>query len=265
MRRACIILFFFVLGIPTLWAQSDLVFMLNNEGRLIAIPRYFTYEYKAPELSYKTYTPASTRLIDDMLKAYQPSTPVKLDERPMNMQIRSTAYRPFYNAYTSMLRRVSPVAFDFAETELVALNENFTFAVTGRQDSWPGAGGITSITPSLTWHNETFDVSGGGFAARYFTPFNASPELVTGGYLHAGAQVTDWLKVNAWGQRAHYYGKERYNPHMIMNPFFYHNAIGTSLEFKIKDHFGVGAGVQYEFNPMQRKWERQILLFPVFH
>lgn len=205
-------------------------------------------------------------MIDDMLKAYEPApTTTKLDERPMDMQVMSSAYMPFYNEYAPMLRRSSPMAFDFREVEFFPLNENLTFVVAGQQQTWPGLGGQTDISTALSWHSGPWQVTGGGFAGRYFTPFNSSPELVSGANLRASYQATDWLKINTWGQYAGYNSTERRNPHMIMSPYFYHNSIGTSLEFKVNENFGVGAGIQYDFNPMNRKWERQILVFPVFY
>jgi len=158
------------------------------------------------------------------------------------------------------------MAFDFEEVEFIPLNENFMLSVSGWQRTWPGAGGITSINPGKTWHSGAWAIGGGGYAARYYTPFNISPEFVAGANLHASFQATDWLKLNAWGQYAHYYGNnEQNNPHMLMNPFFYHISIGSSFEIKLNKDFSVGAGMQYEYNPMRRNWDRQILIFPVFH
>ncbi|MDD2436717.1 MAG: hypothetical protein PHG27_05785 [Massilibacteroides sp.] len=264
MKQIIIILFFLALG-NGLKAQADFTFMLNKEGKLIALPRKDRIELNIPIFFYKSYTPASTRMVDDLLNAYNPVTVSNLDERPMDMQVLSGAYKPFFNEYAPMLRRVSPMAFDFKETELLPINENLTFAVTGQQQTWPGMGGLTSINPALIWQSGAWEIGGGGFAARYYTPFNASPEFVSGVNLHTGFQATDWLKVNMWGQYAGYNNNERKNPHMLLSPYFYHNSVGTSLEFKLNENFGVGTGIQYEFNPMRNKWERQFLLFPIFY
>lgn len=264
MKKVYLLLFFFSLGVQVMSAQSEFRFILNKEGKIIAIPKMEHFEFNIPEFSYKSYTPASTRMIDDMLKAYEPASNSKLDERPMDMQILSGAYEPFYNEYAPMIRRVSPTAFDFREVEFFPLNENLTFAILGQQQTWPGLGGTTTVDARLVWANGPWQVDGGGFASRYYTPYNLSPKLVTGVNLHASLQATDWLKIHSWGQFAGYSGKEWSNPHMLMNPHFHHNSIGTALEFKLNENFGVGAGVQYDFNPMKNKWERQVILFPVF-
>ena len=51
---------------------------------------------------------------------------------------------------------------------------------------------------------------------------------------------------------------------MLRNPFFYHTQIGVAMEFKITDNFWMGAGVNYEYNPVRRKMEPQFLVYPVF-
>jgi hypothetical protein len=250
---------------PFLYAQSDFTFMLNKEGKLIALPKRVHFDFNIPQAAYKSYTPATTRMIDEVLKNYAPVTNPKLDERPIDMQTSSQAYEPLYHPHAHMLRRVSPTAFDFHEVEYFPLNENFTFVVSGRQQTWPGLGGQTTVNTALNWQSGSWQIDGSGFAGRYFTPFNPSPEFVSGANIHTSFQATDWLKLNAWGQYAGYNSTERRNPHMLMSPFFYHNSFGTAVEFKLNENFGMGAGVQYDFNPMNRKWERQVLLFPVFY
>ena len=51
---------------------------------------------------------------------------------------------------------------------------------------------------------------------------------------------------------------------MLRNPFFYHTQVGGAMEFKITDNFWMGAGVNYEYNPVRRKMEPQFLVYPVF-
>lgn len=265
MNKVRVFLLFLLIGVQGLYAQSDFTFMLNKEGKIIALPKRINFEFNIPEASYKSYTPATNRIINEMLKNYEPVSNIKLDERPIDMQIMSSAYKPFYNAYTPMLQRVSPTAFDFREIEFLPINDHLNFVVGGQQQTWPGLGGQTMANAGLNWQSGDWTIGGGGFAGRYFTPFNQSPEFVGGVNLHTSYQATDWLKFNAWGQYAGYNNTERRNPHMVMSPYFYHNNFGTSVEFKVNKNFGVGAGVQYDFNPMIRKWERQILVFPVFY
>lgn len=265
MKRICVFLLFFFLGVQVLHAQSDFTFMLNKEGKLIALPKRINFDFNIPEASYKSYTPSIARIKHDVLKHYEPGVTPILDERPMDMQVLSLAYEPFYNVYSPMLKRVSPTAFDFNEVEFFPINENLTFVVGGQQQTWPGLGGQTIAHASIYWQDGPWTIGGGGFGGRYFTPFNPSAEFVGGVNAHASYQATDWLKFNAWGQYAGYNSNERNNPHMLMSPYFYHNNFGTSVEIKVNKNFGVGAGVQYDYNPMVRKWQRQFLVFPVFH
>ncbi|MEG1749550.1 MAG: hypothetical protein RRZ65_09620 [Tannerellaceae bacterium] len=264
MKRIYLLLVFLLLVLSA-GAQSDLEFMLNKEGRLTAIPRRQTYALNIPKFSFKSYTPSTTRELDARLRHFNPEAPTRLDERPMDMQILSSAYQPYFNVFAPMLRQVSPMALDFNEITFVPINDNWSVLVHGWQSTWPGVGGITSINPSLRWQSGAWTVSGGAFAGRYFTPFNASPGFMGGVNTHVSYQATDWLKLNTWAQYANYSTNEKNNPHMLLNPFYYHTNVGGSMEFKINDDFGFGVGMQYEFNPIKRKMEPQIFAFPAFH
>lgn len=244
-------------------AQSEFSFILNKEGKIIAIPKNKTYELNIPKFSYKTFTPSGTRDIDIKLRKFMPDIPqTGLAERPMDMQISSAAYQPFFNVYTPMIREVSPMALDFNETYMKRLNESFDLIANGVQYTWPGAGGMTILNTGLSWHNDNWRIYGGGFGGRFFTPFNPSPGITAGFNAQVEYQATDWLLLRGWGQYA-YYADEYRNPHMLENPFFYHSQVGAAFEVKINENIGVGAGINYEYNPARRRMEPQFLIFPV--
>lgn len=245
-------------------AQSDFSFILNKEGKIIVLPKNKTYELNIPKASYKTFTPAGTRDIDIKLREFTPDIPhTSLQERPMDMQISSAAYQPFFNVYTPMLREVSPMALDFNETYMKRLNESFDLIANGVQYTWPGVGGMTIMNGGISWHSGNWSLYGGGFGGRFFSPFNPSPGITAGANVQVEYQPTDWLKLKGWGQYAYYAG-EYNNPHMLRNPFFYHTQVGGSMEFKVTDNFWMGAGINYEYNPVRRKMEPQFLVYPVF-
>ena len=102
-----------------------------------------------------------------------------------------------------------------------------------------------------------------GIGGRFFSPFNPSPGITAGANVQVEYQPTDWLKLKGWGQYA-YYADEYNNPHMLSNPFLYHTQVGGSMEFKVTDNFWMGAGINYEYNPVRRKMEPQFLVYPVF-
>lgn len=243
-------------------AQSEFSFILNKEGKIVAIPKYKKYELNIPKFSYKTYIPSGTRDIDIKLRQFTPSLAADMGERPMDMQISSEAYRPFYNVFTPMLREVSPMALDFNETYVKPLNENFDFLANGTQYTWPGAGGLVTMSTVLSWHSGNWRAYGGAFGGKFYTPFNPQPQMFGGFNSQLEFQATDWLKIKGWGQYA-FYGKESENPHMLMNPYYRHTQVGGALEFKVTEDFGVGMGVNYEYNPVKRKMEPQYLIYPV--
>lgn len=265
MKRGCLLLGLLICTIcVSLKAQSDLTVTLNKDGKILILPREKQYELNLPEFSYKSYTPASTREIEAKLQEFMPGLPAKADERPMDMQVSSTAYMPYFNVFTPMLERVSPMALDFDETSVVRLGDRVVFLVNGRQYTWPGTGGLTRIQPELMWQNDRWMLSVGAFAGKFYTPFNPSPQLMGGVNAQVRYAITDWMAARAWGQYAAYGKKEERNPHMLMNPFYNHTSVGGAMEFRITDNFGLGFGVNYEYNPFRRKMEPQYMIYPLF-
>lgn len=265
MKRGHLLIILMLIALSTqAWAQKGFTIIQNNEGKIIAIPKFENYEFNIPKFAYKSYTPASTREIENRLRDFIPETPLTLDERPMDMQILSAAYRPFFNVFTPMLRDVSPMALDFDETTFKPINDNVDFMITGRQFTWPGMGGITEIAPQIAWHKDRWTVSGGAFAGRFFTPLNPSPGFMGGVNTQVSYEATNWLRLKAWGQYTMYDNDNKKNSFIIYSPYMNHSAVGGAMEFKITDNFGIGAGMQYEYNPMRRKMERQVLVYPIF-
>ncbi len=266
MKKAVLIWMLMVLASPA-FAQSLFELVETGSGKLIYMPRRQPLEFKLqiPEAVFSSYTPSSTATIDAKLREFIPSfTPTSIDERPMDMQVLSAAYRPFYNPYALMLQSVNPMAFDFQETSVVPLSQQLAFFTTGRQFTWPGAGGITDIRSGLAWQVDKLTVAGSAFAGRFYTPFNASPGYMGGVQLDAHYQLTDWLGVRSWGQYTAYNGRERFNPHMLMNTNYNHTGVGGAFEFYFNDNWGVGMGVQYEFNPWKHKLEPQFFAYPIY-
>jgi hypothetical protein len=253
-------------GVYVVPAQTpaELIYTVNREGKMIAVPKYKTYELAIPAYSYKSYTPSSNRAMEIKLKEFVPGLPLSLDERPMDMQVLLAAYRPFFDIYAPMMRAVSPMAYDFSETSVVPINEKMAFFATGARYSWPGMGGQATISPGMIWHQDKWTVTGGGFAGRFYTPFNLSPGYVVGAHLQIGYDVNERITLRSWGKYAYYGNGENYNPYMLMNPFFNHTSMGGAAEYMLNEHFGIGGGVNYEYNPYKQRMEPQYLLFPVF-
>lgn len=262
MKRGIYMIMMMVLYGICLHAQTELTWIRTKEGKMVAMPKRAVFDFNIPKLSYKSYTPSMRQVMDAKLKEYAPDMTPSLDERPMDMQILSEAYRPFFNEFAPMIRRVSPMAFDFNETSITQINDQFSFIVTGQQYTWPGMGGLTRVSPELVWQKEKWTLSGGAFAGRYFTPFNPTPDYMGGFNVMAAYEATDWLTLRGWGQYTFYSEKESKNPHMLMNPFYNHPGVGGAFEFKVNDGLKFGVGVNYEYNPVRGKMERQFLFHP---
>lgn len=253
------------LCVTTAWGQSGFNLILNKDGKIVALPKNKSYELNIPKSAYKNFTPSGSRDIDIKLREFKPDIPYSnaLEERPMDMQISSAAYQPFFNVYTPMIMEVSPMALDFNETYIKRLNESFDLIANGVQYSWPGSGGMTMMNSGISWHNDRWSLYGGGFGGRFYTPFNRSPGIGAGGHTQVEFHATDWLNVKAWGSYA-YYADEFNNPHMLKNPFLNHTQVGGAFEFKVTDNFWIGTGINYQFNPVRHRMEPQFLLYPIF-
>ena len=110
-----------------LQAQSDLTWIRTKEGRMVAVPKRAVFDLNLPKFTYKSFTPSDRQLIEAKLREFIPDLPVQSayeQERPMDMIISSAAYQPFFNPYTPMLRRVSPMALDFHEVSVVPISDN---------------------------------------------------------------------------------------------------------------------------------------------
>lgn len=244
-------------------AQSDFAMMMNKEGKVYMMPKRPTFNLVMPAFSYKMQTPTAALELNSRMHDFMPSDVPSVADRPMDMQILSTAYQPFFNVFTPMLRRVSPVMLDFNESVFAPVGDNFMFVVNGQQNTWPGAGGVTFLSSSAVWHKDRWMLAGGAFGGRFYTPFNASPGFMGGFNLNASYEVTDWMKIRGWGQYANYADNNK-NSFILLNPSFQQTSVGGAVEFKIKDGFGVGAGLNYQYNPFRKKMEQQILVYPIF-
>lgn len=266
MKNSIIISLVSLLSGLTATAQSDLTWTLNKDGKIFIIPKKIDYEFHIPKQSYKSYTPSSTHKIEYKLKEFH-SDPITLhmDERPMDMQVLSAAYQPYFNVFSPMLRKMSPMAFDFNESLLVSINEKFSFITNGQKYTWPGAGGLTTLDGHIIWKEGPWTLSGGVYGGHYYTPFNPSPALMGGVQASVHFQATDWLGLKAWGRYAEYGDKNKRNGHVMMNPFFYHTEAGSALEIKFNDNFGIGMGLDFQYNPIKRKIEPKYMLYPIFY
>ena len=263
MRRVAWICIAWISAMGMAQAQSGFDLILDKEGKIVALPKNKTYELQIPKVSYQTFTPRGSRDVDIKLRELAPVSQAEatLPEHPMDMRISSAAYQPFFNIYTPMIREVSPMALDFNETYIKRLNERFEVIANGTQYTWPGAGGMTLFNTGLSWKSGRWQLYGGGFGGRFFTPFNPSPGITAGLHLQATYQATDWLRIRGWGQYA-YYGDEGHNPHMLRNPFYNHTQVGGAFEFRVTENFWIGTGVNFEFNPMNNRMEPQFMVYP---
>ena len=264
MKKGVYIFCLFLYSVLYGYSQNSFTVAFSKEGKLIVLPKMQTFHLTIPELSYKSYTPASTSVIEAKLKEYKQEQTYKSDERPIDMQILSPAYRPLFSP-SSVLMNMTPMMLDFKVTEFAPLNDNLVILTVGSKETFPGLGGITFLQSSLAWQSGRWALSGGAFAAKYYSPANWGPLQTVGFQGTADYLVADWLKLKTWGRYVNYNDNQSQNAHMVMNPFYPHTATGGAFEIRFNDKFGVGMGMQYEFNPIRRKWQPQYIAYPIFY
>ncbi|MDR3141807.1 MAG: hypothetical protein LBU37_08810 [Tannerellaceae bacterium] len=266
MKRGWLVMMMILSGMCVMRAQTPakLTYTVSKEGKIRALPKYKTYELALPAYSYKSYMPSTKMDVKTKWKEFTPEFQLPLDESPMDVQVLSAAYRPFFDIYAPMIQAVSPMAFDFRETSIVPVNNNMVFFTAGSRYTWPGAGGMTTINPGMIWRQADWTITGGGFAGRFYTPFNPYPGYMAGANLQVKYDVNKRIALRTWGQYAFYGEGENYNPYMLMNPFYNHTSVGGAAEFMINENFGIGGGINYEYNPYKRRMEPQYQLYPVF-
>lgn len=247
MKKRGLFLILSLFAVFAIQAQSNFTWVRNKEGKMIAMPKYAVFKLEMPKSLINSYTPSGRQLIDAQLRKFVPNyISPSLPERPMDMQVHSSAYRPFFNVYAPMLQQISPMALDFSETSVIPISERLTFTATGQQYTWPGAGGLTRLMPQLVWNKDRLTIAGGAFGGRFFTPFNLSSQFMGGFNIMTNYELTDKVDIKGWGQYAFYSANEQHNPHMLMNPFFNHTNVGGAVEFKANDGFKFGVGINFE-------------------
>ncbi len=259
-------------------AQNSLRFVMDHEGKLFAIPIDKKYELNIPATATKSYIPLSQQglmLQARYMETYKtwmeqivsdPHTVSLLEppeaDRSINMLSLSDAYRPFFNPYTPMLRRANPMALDYNEIFIFPTAENTAVWAHGIQETWPGLGGMNIIETGATQRIGNVMISVSGFGGRFYTPYSPSPSLMGGLNIVSHYQVNDWMALKAWGSYT-FYGRHGADPFMNINPLLNRTQVGGAMEFKLGDKAGIGVGVNFEYNHLKRKMEREYLIYPV--
>jgi hypothetical protein len=218
-----------------------------------------------PELSFGKLPTAKLLFKADSLSSL--NTPYffgNAEELPMNQVILSGAYRPFYNPFTPMLRRLSPYAFDFNEASVVPMGDHLSLLTIGRRDTWPLLGGVNDLNARLVWRNKRLTISGGIVGGAYFTPMDPSSHLMFGTSLHLRYDLNERLAFNAWGQYNYYSPAMRKDFYLSYSPFYETSGFGASLEYMLNDHVGLGGGVESRFNYLRGRMEYRPIVYPIF-
>ena len=84
MKRGYFIIIALVTCVCCGHAQSVFDYVLNGDGKMIAIPKFQKFNFNIPEFSYKTYTPSLRTELEKKLREFTPDFPEIQDQRPMD-------------------------------------------------------------------------------------------------------------------------------------------------------------------------------------
>ena len=88
MKRGYFIIIALVTCVCCGHAQSVFDYVLNGDGKMIAIPNFQKFNFNIPEFSYKTYTPSLRTELEKKLREFTPDFPEIQDQRPMDMYLQ---------------------------------------------------------------------------------------------------------------------------------------------------------------------------------
>ncbi|MDR0995797.1 MAG: hypothetical protein LBL81_05855 [Tannerella sp.] len=186
------------------------------------------------------------------------------EDLPRDRQVLSDAYRPFYDPFAPMYLRMLPTAWDFQEASVVPINEKTALVAIGRRETWPLLGGVTDLNAGLFWQSGRLSISGGLLGGAYSTPLSPAASLMTGANLQVRYTLNDRLALRAWGQYLYYAPGERRNFYLNNSPFFQTSGYGAALEYMLTEHFGLGGGVEGNFNYLKGRMEYRPIVYPIF-
>jgi hypothetical protein len=244
-------------------AQREFKLVFTEKGKAIAIPDPRKPSYIIPEYSFGKITPPSTDL-DYTVTTASTDYNELLSTQPFNVQVLSAAYRPYFNPFTPLLTKASPTALDFTEYSFLPLNEKLGLFTTGQKVTYPFLAGKTTLSSMLVWQHERLNIMGGGFVGTFYTAFNNSPVLMGGLKLDLHYELSEKFALRGWGSYTVYQGQERKNPLIYTLPVFNYTGFGSALEFMFNENFGVGGGIEYEFNYLKGRLEPHPVVYPIF-
>ncbi|MDR0537308.1 MAG: hypothetical protein LBH04_04575 [Tannerellaceae bacterium] len=261
MKRA-LLLIFLITGAINLCAQQDFTVFFDRSGKAIAIPKANKYDFNIPEYSLGKYAKLESSSVIDSGAGDDALNPVAT--LPVNVQILSSAYRPYFNPFMPLMKKSLPTAFDFREISVMQLNEKIALVTVGERETWPFLAGQTSFDAMLAWQHERLSIAGGAFISKFYTPFNLSPALSGGVNLDLKYELGNRVALRGWGKYTLYEGNERMNPYLYSLPIYNYSGVGAAVEYMFSESFGMGGGVEYQFNYHKGRMEPRPVIYPVF-
>jgi hypothetical protein len=177
---------------------------------------------------------------------------------PLSLNVDLSTWQP-----PAFDQPVGPVFNDFqSRYSLYSLNRKSWLNTSSLQSQYMGIGTMNLVRGGYNYLLGDFGVATGGLYATKYTLYGKTFNDA-GFNANLRFDLTDWLKVNAFGEYSLGGSQNYLNP--MISPFYPQTSFGGSLEFKVTDNWGVMVGNEREFDIVTRKWVNRPFIMPVFY
>lgn len=153
MKKGVYIFCLFLYSVLYGYSQNSFTVAFSKEGKLIVLPKMQTFHLTIPELSYKSYTPASTSVIEAKLKEYKQRN--KLINQT-NAYWYANSFASLQTSFQSLLRiNENDPSLDFKVTEFAPLNDNLGILTVGSKEHFRALEVLHSC--KVLWHGKVAD------------------------------------------------------------------------------------------------------------
>ncbi len=148
--------------------------------------------------------------------------------------------------------------------KLYPLTDHTALLLNNRHQVYMGLGAVSNLSGSLLIQpNERWEISLTGSGARTVDFTGLRNNFTLGGSTRFA--LTDRIGINAFGTYVVNQSNSLNYALPVLSPMAPQHTYGGTIDFRITEHWGVEAGVQYQFNPFNGKWERQYILSPKYY
>lgn len=148
--------------------------------------------------------------------------------------------------------------------KLYPLSHKTALLLNNQHQVYVGLGAMDNLSGSLLFQpDERWEISLTGSTYRTVDFTGLRNNFTVGGATRFA--LTDRIGLNAFG--AYVVNQQNTLNHQlpVLSPMAPQHYYGGTIDFRITEHWGVEAGMQYKFNPFTGRWDRQYIFGPKYY